>query len=128
MKETKFQRVVTQALKSLDNGHAQVLNVHGHPMQASGWPDLYVACSRWRGWLELKVGGSHPTKLQELRMWHLRSFGVPAYVLAHRDGGVWVEYDANDGHRYCVEVLGEWYDGKCLTSALREADGIVGLR
>lgn len=31
------------------------LSLHGHMMQAPGWPDLYVATTIWDGWIELKA-------------------------------------------------------------------------
>ncbi|UOF80087.1 vrR-nuc domain [Caudoviricetes sp.] len=33
--------------------------IHGHLMQAGGWPDTYVAHPMWRGWIEFKVDGNN---------------------------------------------------------------------
>ena len=33
---------------------AEVLNVHGHAMQGSHWPDVYIVHPIYRGWIEFK--------------------------------------------------------------------------
>ena len=57
-----------------------VLNLHGHMMQAPGWPDLYVAHWKWAGWLELKTEKDEPTTLQAQVIRDLKRRGVPAFV------------------------------------------------
>lgn len=37
---------------------AMVLKIHGHAMQAPGWPDLYVAHPTYGGWIEMKAGST----------------------------------------------------------------------
>ncbi len=64
-----------------------VFNIHGHGMQAPGWPDLYIALPSttvyrsWQGWVELKVRKNKPTALQAHRIKQLQEVGCPACVL-----------------------------------------------
>jgi hypothetical protein len=60
---------------------AKVFNVHGHSMQASGWPDLQVYHPRWTGHLELKVDKNTCSTLQKLTLRDLRHVGTKAFVL-----------------------------------------------
>ena len=78
MKETKFQADLVAKLKA---GGAYTFNVHGHAMQASGWPDLQVYSPVWTGHLELKVGRNKAAPLQNARIRELRRRGVFAFVL-----------------------------------------------
>lgn len=78
MKENQFQK---QVIRALEGYGAKVLNVHGHAMQARGWPDLYVAHRDWDGWLELKVGSNSCSTLQQIVIRDLRERDVPAFVL-----------------------------------------------
>jgi hypothetical protein len=48
---------------------AVVLSVHGHAMQAPGWPDLFFTHSRGRAWMELKM---HDGELREAQRIVLR--------------------------------------------------------
>lgn len=75
--EREFQAWVRNTLKKCD---CEVLNVHGHALQASGWPDLYFAHGMISGWLELKFKSGKLTYLQEIRIRRLRSKGVMAMV------------------------------------------------
>jgi len=65
MKEKDFQAKIQSGLKI---ANAMVLNIHGHAMQAAGWPDLYVCHWRWKGWIELKVGTRQATPLQRIKL------------------------------------------------------------
>jgi hypothetical protein len=55
MKENKFQSRVSDLMSSCG---FYTLNVHGHMMQASGWPDLMGFHRRGALLAELKVGRS----------------------------------------------------------------------
>jgi len=87
--ESKFQKHVKTYL---ENCGAMVLNVHGHQMQAAGWPDLYVAHENFNGWVELKVGKNWLSKLQEHRCRELDRRGVPALCLRMEEPKRWVVY------------------------------------
>jgi len=78
MTESRFQTVLKKLLTQ-DTG-AEVLNIHGHGMQAPGWPDLQVFHPKWTGFLELKVTAK-PTKLQKARIAKLIRRGTPAFFL-----------------------------------------------
>ena len=84
MKEKDFQKKVVKLLR--DQGGI-IFNVHGHAMQAAGWPDLYIALPAsgangdWQGWLELKTKKNKATALQEHRIKQLHKVGCPAAVL-----------------------------------------------
>ena len=84
MKENEFQKRVVKLLR--DEGGV-VFNVHGHGMQAPGWPDLYIALpaselfGSWQGWLELKTKKNKATPLQAHRIQKLQKVGCPAAVL-----------------------------------------------
>jgi hypothetical protein len=61
MNESQFSSYIGSALKTAG---AKVLKLHGHAMQAAGWPDTYVSHWNWRGWVEFKVGSRKLTPLQ----------------------------------------------------------------
>lgn len=88
MRESKFQQDVIDAFKGLG---AEVFNVHGHGMQAAGWPDLQVYHPTWTGHLELKVGVGRLSTLQKIRIQSLVDRGTEAYVLRWEQGLVWLE-------------------------------------
>ena len=79
MNEKKFQAKITKYIK---NSGGIVLNVHGHMMQAAGWPDLYVAYQGVSVWIELKVGRNWLSTIQEWRMKQIIKCSIPAFVLA----------------------------------------------
>ena len=79
--ETRLKNRVVAALKSVD---ALVLKVHGHALQAPGWPDLQVYHVSWFGHLELKCGRAVTSTAQRLIIAQLRRRGFPAYVLRDR--------------------------------------------
>lgn len=81
--EGQFQ---SRLIAELKKAGAIVFKVHGHAMQASGWPDLQVYSRTWTGHLELKVGDARPTQLQMSVILRLRSVGANAYVARLRDG------------------------------------------
>ena len=52
MTENKWKAALKKAF--VEAG-ADALSLHGHGMQAPGWPDLWIGHWRWSGWLELKA-------------------------------------------------------------------------
>ena len=46
--------------------HGIAFSVHGHGMQAPGWPDLYFATAQWVGWAELKSENRETTTAQRI--------------------------------------------------------------
>lgn len=90
MRESEFQRMLIEMLEA---DGATVLNVHGHGMQAAGWPDLQVYSRRWTGHLELKVKRvSRQVPLQRSRMIRLLDVGTPAWFALLGEGGMGI-YD-----------------------------------
>ncbi len=78
MLESDFQKSLVRELR--DAG-AVILKIHGHAMQAPGWPDLYIAHHAIPGggaWLELKRDGHEPTELQAAVIRRLRAAGTRA--------------------------------------------------
>lgn len=59
-----------------------VLNVHGGPYQMAGLPDLLVIKGGAAAWMEVKVPGKDPTRLQQHRIRELiEGAGCPATVV-----------------------------------------------
>jgi hypothetical protein len=77
MKESPFQ---SKLIKGLKGEGALCFNVHGHAMQAPGWPDLQVYSPIWTGHLELKTT-SAVTELQWSILEKLVERGTNAFVL-----------------------------------------------
>lgn len=115
MSETAWTAKLVVRLRRLN---AQVLNVHGHDMQAPGWPDLYVAHRRWSGWLEVKTAKGRLRKVQQLVIDGLRARNVPAFVLRAGDP---MELENHEG-----EFLGEARDERELLSLLEELENTRG--
>lgn len=76
--ETVFCKQIVQAVKSVG---AMTFNVHGHKMQASGWPDLQIYHPSFTGHVELKVGKNPASALQKERISLLKKLGTMAFVL-----------------------------------------------
>lgn len=76
--ESNFKRLVVEALRGCN---ALTFKVHGHGMQAPGWPDLQVYHVRWTGQLELKVGSNSLSAAQRIVINRLVERGAPAFVL-----------------------------------------------
>lgn len=58
------------------------LNVHGGPYQMAGLPDILVIKDGRAAWMEVKVPGKDPTRLQEHRIRELiNEAGCPATVV-----------------------------------------------
>ena len=71
--------------KDLEALNGVVLSVHGHAMQAPGWPDLYVAHSRWSGWIELKMPRGSLSGIQVAVGKKLARHDIWAMVTDHGD-------------------------------------------
>lgn len=81
MRESKFQKDLVDRLEKFN---AEVFHVHGQSVyQESGWPDLYVAHSKWTGWLELKVWPNKLDQIQELTLKKLAHHGVQAWCATY---------------------------------------------
>lgn len=87
-KETVFGHDVVAALESAGSF---CFNIHGHRYQKSGMPDLYVANTRWTGWIELKVDKGTVKDIQNMKIKDLLRRGVPAFVVRLREGVVYCE-------------------------------------
>ena len=78
MRESDFQKSIVKTIRAVGG---KTFNVHGHAMQAPGWPDLQVYHRWWTGHLELKVGKNKATPKQRKVMLDLIERGTDAYVL-----------------------------------------------
>jgi len=88
--EKKFQQSVMKMLKKRD---AKVWKIHGHMMQATGMPDLYVADKQWAGWLELKWAAGKLKPIQRHQLKELNERGVAAFcVTGCTDGTIEIEH------------------------------------
>ena len=94
MRESDFQSKLSAALRRTG---AMVFNVHGHEMQAAGWPDLQVYSPRWVGHLELKTVAGRLSPMQRRVIGELRRRGFPAWVL-RVDGRLEDHLGAVHGH------------------------------
>lgn len=65
----------------LTRAGAYCLKLHGHAMQAPGWPDVMVFHHTWTGGLELKWGRNALTQAQRLVGEKLGERGFPFLVL-----------------------------------------------
>lgn len=105
MNESSFCK---KLMRMLEDRGAVVFKIHGHGMQESGWPDLYVAGLVFTGWIELKVGRRKVTPLQKERMRMLVERGVPAFVLRLEDGVVCIEDSCREWDEDGEKLL-EWF-------------------
>ena len=95
--EAPFQRDLIKKFEG-PGGGAKVLNVHGHGMQKSGWPDLQVYSPHLPNGLvhmELKVGRNKPSTLQREVIDELVMRGTHAYVV--RASGYSMQFEHVDG-------------------------------
>lgn len=95
MNESEMTRWLSGLLKGAG---ALVFKVHGHAMQAAGWPDVQVYHPGWTGHLELKVEDNKLTELQAHVMRELLRRGTAAATLRYRLDVLYLE--APDGR--CV--------------------------
>lgn len=63
MRETEWKAKLKKAFEGIG---AKVLSLHGHAMQAPGWPDLYVCHPIWTGWIELKMHDGELSTAQKI--------------------------------------------------------------
>lgn len=117
MRETKWQTDLTKHFEKLG---WDVLNVHGHRMQKSSWPDLYIV--PWGSapsvWLELKIKNakskSYPAQRDRIR--ELTRKNQPAFFLRWFEAG-WQLRDANEKTLKVfqnVEELSTWIQSPLL--------------
>lgn len=78
MIETQWTAKLVNELKKCN---ARVLNIHGGPMQAPGWPDMLIIHRRFHGFVEVKNEKTQVTPLQRRRILDIKSRGFPAIVL-----------------------------------------------
>ncbi len=93
-----------QLTEDLRGKAALVLSLHGHAMQAPGWPDLYIAHRFWSGWLELKREATL-APLQRERLEGLTSRGVNGWIVHwpfNQDNPLWLIKDSD--MIYCAET------------------------
>lgn len=84
MTESKW---TAQLRRALEARGACCLKLHGHSMQAAGWPDLYVAARGCSRWVEVKARGGRQDVLQHAIMRQLRAAGVEAHVVTRTEDG-----------------------------------------
>lgn len=101
MNETSFIKELRIIIESVGG---VCFKIHGHTMQESGWPDLYIAHPFWTGWIEAKVGKRKTNPLQQDKMRKLIQCKVNTMTLRFNDG--------------CVSA--EWYN-ECICSFSNEA-------
>lgn len=101
MLERDFQRKITNRFKDLG---WETFKIHGHAMQRSGWPDMFV-CGHGLGtgvWIELKTDNGTVSTLQQVIITRMRQRGVPVVVLRPSDcvaADIWRDTNA---------VVGAW--------------------
>lgn len=83
MSTTPEGRFWAQLGETLRRAGALTFKIHGHAMQAPGWPDVLVFHHTWTGALELKAGKNKLSQAQRLRLEALSSRGFPALCLRH---------------------------------------------
>ncbi len=94
VRENKFQ---TRLVGMLEKRGAKVLNIHGHMMQKSGWPDLFISHWDFTGWIELKVEEREVKTHQKLVIKDLRLRGTVAFVLRYEHDDETLQLDEVPG-------------------------------
>jgi len=61
------------------------LSLHGHGMQAPGWPDLFVGSKVWSGWVELKAHDGELSAAQRIVGRKLTALGLFVVARASAD-------------------------------------------
>lgn len=90
--ESRFQ---AQVMKYIKSRGGEVFNVHGHPMQRRGVPDLWVCLNGVQVWLELKWERGTYKTIQLITMEKFRKAGALAYGLRSIGGEFWLEEGEN---------------------------------
>ena len=117
MRESQFQ---SSLRLKLTKAGALVFNVHGHAMQAPGWPDLQVYSPMWTGHLELKVGRGSLSIHQKRVIEALRRRLSPAFVL-REDGTLLDHTGKKDG---VIDLRG---DGRSILEELQVYSDLAGM-
>lgn len=75
-------RLSSRLIKEFNTTGGKVLNLHGHGMQAPGWPDTCVSHKLWSGWIEFKGRNTPISAIQNNVFTHLaENFGKPVFVV-----------------------------------------------
>ena len=61
--------------------HAMILNLHGHAMQAAGWPDFYISHWECHAWIECKGPKTVVQPLQKKIMTELSNRNEYVFIL-----------------------------------------------
>ena len=77
-------------VKELRSRGVMVLSLHGHAMQAPGWPDIFVADKLWSGWIELKAHDGELSGAQRIIGRKLEALRQFVLLRAHED---WSSFD-----------------------------------
>jgi Holliday junction resolvase - archaeal type len=64
----------------LQKNHWWVYKIHGNQWSRNGIPDLVVIKGGVHVWIELKMPGNKPTKIQEYEMSQMREHGAKVIV------------------------------------------------
>ena len=105
--ESEFTRKVCSQMKRCN---AIVFAIVGGPMQEVGWPDRFVAHTRWNGFLEFKGPNTKLGLKQRIIIERLWERGVQVYVIREPNRIEWV-----DGR-----LLDKFEDGKDLICRLQK--------
>lgn len=87
-----------------------VFKVHGHAMQKPGWPDFYIACPTFQGWIEAKGPTTVLRPLQVITIKRLKEKGVNVFVLRYADEHNFIIED-EEGTMLKQFSFQKWSDG-----------------
>ena len=80
-RETVWSACILSLISKKANG--TILSVHGHEMQAPGWPDSYISHKYWKGWIEFKGSKTRLTDLQKMILSKLGANGDRVYIVRY---------------------------------------------
>lgn len=100
MRETDWKKTLRQDLER----YGSALSLHGNMMQASGWPDLYMANKIWIGWIELKGPATKIETLQRIVGRQLQRHGQFVIV---RASPTWEGFTVSDADEHLTLVKEE---------------------
>mgnify|MGYP001615058920 CR=1 FL=1 len=89
----------SQLRKAFDTCGAQSLSLHGHGMQAPGWPDLWIGHHLWKGWIELKMWNGEVSTPQRIIGRKLEKIGS-FFVLRATKDKLFCRLEDHDGKVY----------------------------
>lgn len=100
---------------------ALTFKIHGHLLQAGGWPDTYVAHPMWRGWIESKVDSNNLDARQRAIGKQLKRAG-DRFVVARfcRESEV-VQFEDEEEDLLSILPFSKLDDGQAVIDALRKA-------